>query len=108
MVRIWLPHLGPSMQNPVSPFRFEAIRLFRHLFIKTRDFTWNTDQGVPWRDVLRASIKQEFQAAKEETDPHIIASLIADARDYMMQIDEKLIQGHSKLFEHFEKTRNRQ
>jgi len=41
-------------------------------------------------DVLRASARKEFEAARGERDPEVIARLIITGRDCVMQIQEKV------------------
>jgi hypothetical protein len=36
-------------------------------------FVWNNEAGVSWREVIRDSARKEFEAAREEKDPVILA-----------------------------------
>lgn len=35
-------------------------------------FDWPDDKGQLWRDILRKSARQEFEAARYERDPEIV------------------------------------
>ena len=46
--------------------------------------------GEPWRDALRRSARQEFDASKLERDPIMIARMLVVGRDAVAQAVDKL------------------
>jgi hypothetical protein len=50
-----------------------------------------------WRDVLRASVRDEFEQARHEPDPEIIARLLVVGRDALMQSQERFVHKRHQL-----------
>lgn len=69
--------------------RREALALYREILRTTRLFTWTNEHGVPWRDLLRDSTRLEFEQARYETDPEVIARLLVVGRDAVQAAIEK-------------------
>eukprot|EP00246_Nothoceros_aenigmaticus_P003961 TRINITY_DN15204_c0_g1_i1.p1 TRINITY_DN15204_c0_g1~~TRINITY_DN15204_c0_g1_i1.p1 ORF type:complete len:142 (+),score=16.17 TRINITY_DN15204_c0_g1_i1:167-592(+) len=61
--------------------RREALHLYRYILRATCVFVWSNEHGVLWRDVLRTSARSEFEAARFERDPEVIAKLLVGGRD---------------------------
>ncbi len=60
-------------------------------------FTWKNEKGVPWSQILRINARNEFEAARYETDPKIIASLLYVGRDCLNQTTDKLLKALSNM-----------
>jgi len=69
--------------------RREALALYREILRTTRLFTWTNEQGVPWRDLLRESARMEYEQARYETDPEVIARLLVVGRDAVQAAIDK-------------------
>lgn len=65
----------------VTTSRREALALYREILRTTRLFTWTNEQGVLWRDLLRDSARMEYEQARYETDPEVVARLLVVGRD---------------------------
>lgn len=61
--------------------RREALSLYREVLRVSRMFVWRDDKGRLWRDVIRHSTRQEFEAARFEQDPELISRLIVTGRE---------------------------
>ena len=70
----------------------EALRLYRDILRRSRSFYWPNDKGEPWNKVLQESARKEFEQARYETDPLIVARLLVVGRDALMQLEDKVAQ----------------
>ncbi|KAL6767350.1 CPLD69 [Auxenochlorella protothecoides x Auxenochlorella symbiontica] len=80
--------------NPLQVLttRREALSLYRDILRVTRAFVYPDNDGRLWRDVLRESARQEYEAARFEQDPEIINRLIVVGRDAVSQVTDKFIE----------------
>ncbi|KAH7423571.1 hypothetical protein KP509_12G061700 [Ceratopteris richardii] len=76
--------------------RREALSLYRDILRATRVFLWPNEQGILWRDVLRSSARKEFEDARFEQDPEIVARLLVGGRDALQQTVENAIKKAQK------------
>lgn len=79
--------------------RREATSLYREILRVTRLFVWRDQQGRMWCDVLRQSARQEFEAARFETDPEIINRLLLVGRDSVHQVAERFLSQRQKIID---------
>ncbi|GAB5037808.1 Hypothetical protein NocV09_10900070 [Nannochloropsis oceanica] len=96
----------PPGLPPQGPNR-EALRLYREILRTARRFYWPNDHGESWRDVLRREARKEFEQAREERDPLIVARLLVVGRDCVMQTQYKFDMAQMKIKENVDKTRTR-
>ena len=81
------PFLASSSSLPPSlPPPFPHLEILR----TARRFYWPNDHGESWRDVLRREARKEFEQAREERDPLIVARLLVVGRDCVMQTQYKV------------------
>lgn len=73
--------------------RREVLGLYRDILRATRLFAWPDDRGVPWREVLRANARREFEEARVERDPEVVARLLIGGRDAMQQALDRLAEA---------------
>eukprot|EP00761_Pharyngomonas_kirbyi_P011103 gb/GECH01011127.1/.p1 GENE.gb/GECH01011127.1/~~gb/GECH01011127.1/.p1 ORF type:complete len:246 (+),score=52.42 gb/GECH01011127.1/:1-738(+) len=64
-----------------SPQQIEVLRLYRECLKKAEKFQWTDENGVLWSDILRLSVREEFDTAKDENDPAVISRLILNGRE---------------------------
>uniref|UniRef100_A0A0C9RZD9 TSA: Wollemia nobilis Ref_Wollemi_Transcript_737_784 transcribed RNA sequence n=1 Tax=Wollemia nobilis TaxID=56998 RepID=A0A0C9RZD9_9CONI len=79
--------------------RREALTLYRDILRATRLFVWPNEKGVLWRDILRANARQEFEEARHERDPKIIARLLVGGRDAVQAAVDKAVEKHRQIVE---------
>lgn len=79
--------------------RREALALYREIFRISALFVWRDERGRVWRDVLRQSARQEFEAARSETDPEIINRLLVVGRDSVHQVSEKFLSRRRRIID---------
>ncbi|KAL9445796.1 hypothetical protein AB3S75_013644 [Citrus x aurantiifolia] len=53
---------------------------------------WPDERGVLWRDILRESVRKEFEEARFEKDPEIVTRLLIGGRDAVQSALEKLAE----------------
>ena len=59
----------------------EVLRMYREVGKMTKRFTWNNEDGEPWRDILRKSSRQEFEGLRNEQDSVVIGKFLITWRD---------------------------
>jgi len=79
--------------------RREALALYRDIFRASRFFLWTNEKGILWRDILRANARREFEEARFETDPEVIARLLVGGRDAVETAVDKAVEKHRQLLE---------
>ncbi len=94
--------LKASRKKPDEPPRFlttrrEALSLYREILRYSNLFVWRDDKGRLWRDVIRHSARQEFDAARFENDPEIINKLIITGRDCVQRTMEQFAVRAKRL-----------
>lgn len=88
-----------SARRRLTSTRREALSLYRDILRATRFFTWPDSRGVLWRDVLRENARKEFEDARFETDPEIVARLVIGGRDAVQSALDKLIEKQRQEIE---------
>jgi len=79
--------------------RREALSLYRDVWRASFLFVWKNDKGEDWRDVIRESTRKEFDAARVETDPEIVARLLVTGRDYLDQAMQKFASKRQSIID---------
>ena len=62
-------------------------------------FVWRNEKGEEWRDIIRESARKEFEAARHERDPEMVARLLLTGRDYLNQAMEKFMEKRQKIID---------
>ena len=70
----------------------EALRLYRAILRTTRLFQFPNESGDMMSDVLATSARGEFEAARFERDPTVVAQAIVTGWDCVHQIREQHAQ----------------
>ncbi|KAL4451852.1 hypothetical protein ABPG75_007514 [Micractinium tetrahymenae] len=91
------------------PFRLlttrrEALALYREIWRISALFDWPDERGRLWRDVLRESARQEFEAARFEQDPEIVNRCLVVGRDAVHQVAERFLAKRRKMAEEAEEA----
>lgn len=92
------PRRGP---NP------EALSLYRDCLRASRHFHWADKNGEPWNVVLRRSTRDEFEQARNEPDPLIVARLLVVGRQCLDQTVGKFEAAQRRIALKVEQTRTR-
>ncbi|KAL5218249.1 hypothetical protein ABZP36_018933 [Zizania latifolia] len=79
--------------------RREALALYRDILRVTRLFEWADERGVQWREVLRANARREFEEARGERDPEVVARLLIGGRDAVQQALDRLAEASRRMVE---------
>mmetsp|Transcript_18132 Transcript_18132/g.19653 ORF Transcript_18132/g.19653 Transcript_18132/m.19653 type:complete len:112 (-) Transcript_18132:479-814(-) len=99
---VWVPataNAALKYGGSGSSHRSEALSLYREILRTAKHFHWCDPQGVPWNLKLNQEARKEFTAAKEETDPLILARLLVTGRDCVQQIQNKFNQADQAALE---------
>jgi hypothetical protein len=78
--------------------RREVLKLYRHVWRMTRHFDYPNEKGELWRDVLRRSAREEFEASKYLTDPEEILRKIIIGNEALAQLEERVSYPHPLAF----------
>mgnify|MGYP000330187969 CR=1 FL=1 len=93
------------MKPPILMRNVEALRLYREIIRTTRFFNWKNERGDDWGQVLRQNARQEFDQARHETDPAVIAKMIYVGWDCVTQTKEKFAAKVTSMETEIDKTR---
>jgi len=85
------------VRQRLTSTRREALALYRDILRASRFFLWTNEKGIPWRDILRANARREFEEARFETDPEVIARLLVGGRDAVETAVDKAVEKHQQL-----------
>jgi hypothetical protein len=79
--------------------RREALSLYREVLRYSNLFVWRDEHGRVWRDVIRASARQEFEAAQHEPDPELINRMIVTGRDAVQRTVEGFLKKRERIID---------
>jgi hypothetical protein len=77
--------------------RREALSLYREVLRHADLFLWRDERGRVWRDVLRASARAEFEAARAERDAELVARMLVAGRDAVQKAAEALARKRQQI-----------
>ena len=83
----------------------EALRLYRDVLRLSRVFTWRNEKHELWRDIVSNNARKEFEQARYEKDPLIVARLLFVGRDCLNQTRERLAGKMASFQESVDKSR---
>ncbi|GJD12755.1 hypothetical protein Gasu2_68270 [Galdieria sulphuraria] len=84
---------GSGLTNP----RKEALSLYREILRTAKAFTWKHPSGISWGQLLKESARKEFEQARFESDPEIVARMLLTGRHSLMIIQEKFLNKQCSL-----------
>lgn len=77
--------------------RREALSLYREVLRYSNLFVWKDEHGRMWKDVIRASARQEFEQARYERDPELINRMIVTGRDAVQRAVEGFMRKRDRI-----------
>lgn len=86
--------------------RREVLTLYRDVWKMTSRFDWKNEDGLEWRDILRRSARVEFEEAKDEPNPLVVAQFVLTWKDVNLRLHEKVNAVQLSMMTHVEDTRN--
>lgn len=89
--------LEAQARRRLTSSRREALGLYRDILRASRLFEWPDERGVPWRETLRANARREFEEARGERDPEVVARLLIGGRDAVDQALERVAQASRRM-----------
>ena len=102
---IWVPKANLSRR--FASHRQEALSLYREILRTAKHFHWCDESGNPWNLRLKQEARKEFEAAKDETDPLILARLLVTGRDCIQQVQNKFNEADKAAWDRIDKESNR-
>lgn len=79
--------------------RREALSLYREVLRYSSLFVWRDEHGRVWKDVIRTSARQEFEAARHEPDPELINRMIVTGRDAVHRTVEGFLKKRARIID---------
>ena len=101
---IWIPNRAVSK---LSNHRAEALSLYREILRTAKHFHWCDENGIPWNKKLRDQARQEFDAAKQEKDPLVLARLLVTGRDCVQQVQQRFNEANQAARERIQRDSKR-
>mmetsp|Transcript_36741 Transcript_36741/g.117867 ORF Transcript_36741/g.117867 Transcript_36741/m.117867 type:complete len:104 (-) Transcript_36741:84-395(-) len=89
------------------PPNVEALRLYRDILRTCRIFHWCDEQGRPWNEVLRKNARKEFEEARYEKDPLLIARMLVVGRQCLDDAQRKFDTAQRRIVDKVDETRAR-
>ncbi|KAM0824402.1 hypothetical protein ACQ4PT_070226 [Festuca glaucescens] len=89
--------LEAQARRRLTSSRREALGLYRDILRASRLFEWPDERGVPWRESLRANARREFEEARGERDPEVVARLLIGGRDAVDQALERVAEASRRM-----------
>ena len=106
--RLWIPKTPQSTKHLTkSNTRREALSLYREILRTAKHFHWADEQNVPWNKKLKEQARREFEEARNETDPLIIARLLVTGQDCVQQIQQRFNAATQAAWKRIEKDNER-
>jgi hypothetical protein len=102
---VWIPKAAAS--RAFASHRQEALSLYREILRTAKHFHWCDEQGRPWNIRLKDQARKEFEAAKEETDPLILARLLVTGRDCVQQVQNKFNEADKAAWDRIDRDSER-
>lgn len=108
--KLWIP------QDPKNTAKYltdnvrrkEVLSLYREILRTAKHFHWADQQtGEPWNKKLKQQARKEFEEARRETDPLIIARLLVTGRDCVQQVQNKFNEATQAAWKRLENDVNR-
>ena len=88
--------------------RREALRLWRDVVRTSKAFYWARPQdGQPWSLVLRESARKEFEQARNERDPIVLARLLVVGRQALEDVQRRFNAMEEQVKKRIDNTRIR-
>ena len=87
--------------------RREALSLYREILRTCKAFHWCDESGEPWNRRLRREARNEFEAARNERDPLLVARMLVTGRDCVQQIQTKFNDADKAAIERIRRDTNR-
>jgi hypothetical protein len=103
---LWIPktnNADTSKHLTAAVRRTEALGLYREILRTAKHFHWaDPKTGEPYNQLIRKQARQEFEEARRETDPLILARLIVTGRDCVQQVQNKFNAATQAAWERIE------
>lgn len=68
----------------------EAVRLYRDVLRASKMFDWTDEKGRRWGDVLAQNARSEFEEARHEKDPLLIARMVVVGREALQKVTDQV------------------
>ena len=106
--RLWIPKSPNEAKHFTNrATRAEALSLYREILRTCKHFHWADENDVPWNKRLKQQAREEFEQARNEKDPLIVARLLVTGRDCVQQIQNKFQAATNAAWQRIEKDSER-
>jgi len=111
--RIWIPASKDALEKATrhlgaSARRREVLSLYREILRTAKHFHWADDKtGEPWNALLKKQARREFEQARSEVDPLVVARMLVTGRDCLQQVQNRFNEATRAAWERIEKDNSR-
>ena len=116
--KLWLPGGGSLSSTATAATapgkhltdrrrRKESLSLYREILRTAKHFHWADSNGKPWNEQLKKQARKEFEEARHETDPLILARMLVTGRDCVHQIQNKFNEATQAAWKRIENDSSR-
>ena len=89
----------------IVTFNREVLTTYRDVMKVTARYNWNNENGEPWKLILRASARIEFEEIRKEIDPVVVGQFVITWKDAVIRMHEKVNDVNMKMSAFIEETR---
>jgi hypothetical protein len=93
-----------GLRRPPLP---EALSLYRDCLRTCRHFHWADARGEPWNAVLRRSTRKEFEQARDEPDPLMVAKMLVVGQECLDKTVRQFEAAQRRIEAKIAQTRTR-
>mmetsp|Transcript_3267 Transcript_3267/g.6640 ORF Transcript_3267/g.6640 Transcript_3267/m.6640 type:complete len:111 (-) Transcript_3267:206-538(-) len=100
---VWIPKTTAHAATRYASHRQEALSLYREILRTAKHFHWCDNEGKPWNLRLRKEARKEFEVAKDEKDPLILARLLVTGRDCVQKVQNKFNEADKAVWDRIDR-----
>lgn len=94
----------PRSNRPLP--KRESLLLYRDVIRACKKFYWRSQSGKEWSEILLKSARKEFDEYRNLNDPVELGRKLIQARQALIEMEEKVNKTYNDMNKHFQETKN--